>query len=44
MGYKHMAPLQRPTYSKRSADVAARRLADTIARQRMIAARKGSKK
>ena len=39
-GYKHIAPLRRPHYKARSADAAARRLAEVIATERRISAKR----
>lgn len=42
--FRHMSPMTRPHYSKRSAETAAKRLAGVIAKQKLMAARKGASK
>lgn len=43
IGYRHLAKLGRPIYKKKSKDKAAKRLREVIAKQQMIANRKGRK-
>lgn len=42
-GFKHMSPLKRPHYKKRSLEASARRLSKVIEKQKLIATRKGQK-
>lgn len=44
MGYRHLAKLGRPIYSKKSESKAAAQLRRVIEKQRIMAARKGASK
>ena len=43
-GFGHVGPLVRPRYRKRSTDTQRRRLAEQVAREKLIAQRKGARK
>lgn len=43
-GYRHLSPMKRPRYKKRSVETSEKRLREVITKQKMISSRKGQKK